>query len=98
MIDRGRQVAEGAPAQLKQRTSGRRVRCVTRLPLETVQQIGGVLTARQDGACSEMVTDRPEQTVRELLALDTGLSGLEVVSQTLDEAFLALVCPQEVAR
>jgi ABC-2 type transport system ATP-binding protein len=91
VIDRGKVVAQGTPAELKQANSGRRIKCVTRLSLDIVRDISGVRSARQDGVALDIVSDRPEQTVRELLAMDQDLSGLEVVSQALDDAFLSLV-------
>jgi ABC-2 type transport system ATP-binding protein len=95
VINRGRVIAESTPAELKQRTSGRRVQCVTAMRREMTEAITGVLSARQDGVSMEILTDQPEQTVRELLAADRSLSGLEVVSQALDDAFLSLVSPNE---
>ena len=99
VIDRGKVVAQGTPAELKQANTGRRIKCVTRLALDVVRGISGVRTVRQNGAVLDIVSDSPEQTVRELLAMDQGLSGLEVVSQALDDAFLSLVTstqPEEV--
>jgi ABC-2 type transport system ATP-binding protein len=91
VIDRGKVVAQGTPAELKQANTGRRIKCVTRLPLDIVRQMNGVRSVRQDGVALDIVSDRPEQTVRELLAMDEDLSGLEVVSQALDDAYLSLV-------
>jgi ABC-2 type transport system ATP-binding protein len=91
VIDCGKIVAQGTPAELKQANTGRRIKCVTRLSLSTVRDIAGVSSVRQDGVALDIVSDRPEQTVRELLAMDQDLSGLEVVSQALDDAFLSLV-------
>lgn len=91
VIDRGKVVAQGTPAELKQANTGRRIKCVTRLPLHIVRQMNGVRSVRQDGVALDIVSDRPEQTVRELLATDEDLSGLEVVSQALDDAYLSLV-------
>jgi ABC-2 type transport system ATP-binding protein len=38
VIDRGKVVAQGTPAELKQANTGRRIKCVTRLPLDIVRQ------------------------------------------------------------
>jgi ABC-2 type transport system ATP-binding protein len=91
VIDRGKVVAQGTPAELKQANTGRRIKCVTRLPLHSIREMIGVRTVRQHGVVIDIISDRPEQTVRELLAMDENLSGLEVVSQALDDAFLSLV-------
>jgi ABC-2 type transport system ATP-binding protein len=91
VIDRGKVVAQGTPAELKQANTGRRIKCVTRLPVHSIREMIGVRTVRQHGVVIDIISDRPEQTVRELLAMDENLSGLEVVSQALDDAFLSLV-------
>ena len=91
VIGRGKVVAQGTPAELKQANTGRRIKCVTRLHLDLVHGLSGVRTVRRDGVALDIVSDRPEQTVRELLARDEDLSGLEVVIQALDDAFLSLV-------
>lgn len=95
VIKSGKAIAEGTPAELKQSTSGRRVRCVTALPTDIVTAFSGVLSVRRDGAATEILTKQPEQTVRELLDRDCNLTGLEVVSQALDDAFLALIGLQQ---
>jgi ABC-2 type transport system ATP-binding protein len=91
VINRGKVVAQGTPAELKQANTGRRIKCVTRLALDVVRNVSGVRHVRQDGVALDIVSDRPEQTVRELLALDEELFGLEVISQALDDAYLSLV-------
>ena len=42
------------------------------------------------GAATELLTTDAEETVRELLAADRGLTGLEVTGASLEEAFLAI--------
>ena len=37
-----------------------------------------------------ITSTQPESTLREMLSLDSNLSGLEVVSPALEDAFLAL--------
>jgi ABC-2 type transport system ATP-binding protein len=50
----------------------------------------GVASVRRDGATTELLTNDAERVTRDLLAADTGLSGLEVTGAGLEEAFLAL--------
>jgi len=90
VLDRGRQVADGTPAEIKARVSGSRIRCATRIPLEELLRLPGVVTARRDGATAELTASRPEPVVAELLRRDPDLSGLEVLGAGLEEAFLAL--------
>lgn len=90
VLDRGTMVAVGTPAEIKARTSGKRVRCVSRLPLSEVQAIPGVISAIADRDGFELQVGAAEPVVRELLLRDSWLSGLEVTNAGLEEAFLAL--------
>jgi ABC-2 type transport system ATP-binding protein len=90
VINRGTIVAEGTPEEIKAKTSGKRIRCVTALSLAAVRSIPGVAEVHEDRDALEIHTSRAEPVVRELLAQDPTLSGLEVTSAGLEEAFLAL--------
>ena len=90
VINRGEIIAEGTPAQIKARASGKRIRCITQLSLASLRQIPGVTLAQQDREAVELHTGEAEPVVRELLARDAGLSGLEITTAGLEEAFLAL--------
>lgn len=90
VLTEGRIRAEGTPAAIKQQVAGRRVRCVTALSLEAVQALPGVQHVRRDGAVTEVLVAEPEPVVCILLERDPDLSGLEVTSAGLEEAFLAL--------
>jgi ABC-2 type transport system ATP-binding protein len=45
VLNQGAIIAEGTPAQIKTRAAGRRIRCVTRLSVEEVRRLPGVLDA-----------------------------------------------------
>lgn len=90
VINQGQIIAEGTPSEIKSLTSGKRIRCITSLPLASVRQIRGVSDAKQDREALEIHTAEAEPVIRELLARDAGLSGLEITSAGLEEAFLAL--------
>ena len=90
VINRGEIIAEGTPAEIKAKTSGKRIRCITRLGLTSLRQIPGVVEVREDREAVEIRSGEAESVVRELLALDPLLSGLEISSAGLEEAFLAL--------
>ncbi len=90
VINQGEIIAEGTPAQIKAQTSGKRIRCITRLNLASLRQIPGVTLAQQDREAVELHTGEAEPVVRELLARDATLSGLEITTAGLEEAFLAL--------
>src|SRR6202521_6108834 len=90
VINCGEIIAEGTPAEIKAKTSGKRIRCITRLGLTRLRQIPGVVEVREDREAVEIHSGEAESVVRELLALDPLLSGLEISSAGLEEAFLAL--------
>lgn len=90
VINKGAIIAEGTPAEIKAQTAGKRIRCITSLPLTVLRQIPGVTEVREDREAFELHAPEAEPVVRELLACDASLSGLEVTSAGLEEAFLAL--------
>jgi len=90
VINKGEIIAEGTPATIKAQTAGKRIRCVTSLTLNVLQQIPGVTEVVEDREAVELHTGIAEPVVRELLSRDSALSGLEVTSAGLEEAFLAL--------
>lgn len=90
VINQGEIIAEGTPAEIKARTSGKQIRCITTLSLDRLRQIAGVTEVREDREAVEIHAGEAEPVVRELLAHDATLSGLEVTSGGLEDAFLAL--------
>jgi len=90
VIHQGEIVAQGTPAEIKAKTAGKRIRCITSLGLNTLRQIPGVTEVKEDREAVEIHAVEAEAIVRELLARDAKLSGLEVTSAGLEEAFLAL--------
>jgi len=90
VINKGEIIAEGSPAEIKAQTAGKRIRCITGLSIETLSRIPGVTEVKKDREAVELHTGEAEPVVRELLARDAGLSGLEVSAAGLEEAFLSL--------
>jgi len=90
VINQGEIIAEGTPAEIKSQTSGKRIRCVTALNVASVLQLPGVTAAKQDREAVEIHAAEAESVVRALLARDPTLSGLEITTAGLEEAFLAL--------
>jgi ABC-2 type transport system ATP-binding protein len=90
VINRGEIIAEGTPAEIKASTAGRRIRCVSSVALETVRALPGVIEVRGDRDAIEIRAAEAEPILRELLRRDPRLSGLDVSSAGLEEAFLAL--------
>jgi ABC-2 type transport system ATP-binding protein len=100
VINKGRVVCEGTPAEVKSlgaATSGastsstlKIIRCTTALPIPTLLAIPGIATAETTGTLTTITSTEPERTLRELLAFDQSLHSLEVQSPALEDAFLAL--------
>jgi ABC-2 type transport system ATP-binding protein len=90
VINQGEIIAEGTPAEIKAQTSGKLIRCVTTLSLDALLDLPGVTSAKQDRDAVEIRAAHAESVVRALLASDPQLSGLEITSAGLEEAFLSL--------
>ena len=67
------------------------------MSLDQLRGLPGVLTAREDRETLEISTLEPEAVVRELLARDNQLSGLEISGAGLEEAFVTLMKDEEKA-
>lgn len=90
VINKGEIIAEGTPAEIKSRTAGKQIRCVSSLPIASVCSIPGVLEVRADREGIVISTTVPDDVLRELFMRDSRLSRIEVISAGLEEAFLAL--------
>jgi len=90
VINKGEIIAEGTPSEIKARTSGRKIRCISKLSVEIIRSFPGVLNVKADREAFEINAMDAELVVRELLRHDDSLSGLEITSAGLEEAFLAL--------
>jgi ABC-2 type transport system ATP-binding protein len=98
VIDQGKVAAAGTPAEIKARTAGRRIRCVTCLAPETVARLPGVKEVTRMGAALEILATQAEPVVLALLNQDPALTDLEVSGAGLEQAFLALTRqPQQEA-
>jgi ABC-2 type transport system ATP-binding protein len=90
VLDRGRVVAEGTPSEIKGRVSSRRIRCTTKLTVETLRAFAGVASVRTGDEGVEILTSDSDTVLRELLARDPHVSIQEISGAGLEEAFLAL--------
>jgi ABC-2 type transport system ATP-binding protein len=100
VINKGRVICEGTPAEVKSlgaATTGastsrtlKIIRCVTEVSTSTLLSIPGVTAAELTAGVTVISSTEPERTLRELLALDQNLHSLEVQSPALEDAFLAL--------
>ena len=90
VINQGEIIAQGTPAEIKGQTSGKKIRCITSVSPELLRRMAGVTEVIEDREAVEIQAREAEPVVRELLARDPGLSGLEISAAGLEEAFLAL--------
>jgi ABC-2 type transport system ATP-binding protein len=90
VIDKGRVIAEGTPAQIKHRVSGRRIRCITELDVEFLMTLPSVVSVERDREAVVITAQEAEGVVREMLLRDVTLRGLEISAPGLEDAFLAL--------
>jgi ABC-2 type transport system ATP-binding protein len=66
----------------------------TKLSREQILTLSGVQQVDTSGSGVVVTTSAPESTLRELLALDPELSGLDVRSPALEDAFLTLTAKE----
>jgi ABC-2 type transport system ATP-binding protein len=94
VIDRGRSIAEGTPAEIKGSSRGRIIRCTTALEIALLRDLPTVSSVTRDGQTMEIIAADSDLVVRELMARDATLANLEIKSAGLEEAFLALTSTQ----
>ena len=90
VINKGKVVSEGTPREIKSRTAARKIRCLTSLSTAQIWTIPGVVDAETVDGYMTVSAGNAEGVLRQMLAWDKELSGLEVVSPGLEDAFLAL--------
>jgi ABC-2 type transport system ATP-binding protein len=90
VLQKGRIVADGTPAAIKERAAGRQIRCATRLDDADLAALPGVRRVERDGGSVSLFVQDAEAVARDLLARDRSLSDLEITRATLEDAFVAL--------
>jgi ABC-2 type transport system ATP-binding protein len=90
VIDKGRVVSEGTPSEIKSRTASKRIKCKTTLSTAQLWALPGVVEVEQTDGWTCVTAGNAEAVLRKMFAYDAGLSGLEVVTPGLEEAFLML--------
>ncbi len=96
VINKGSIIAEGTPAQIKSLTAGKKIRCITQLSLDVCKSLPDVVEVHRDRDAVLIHTSQAEEVLRRLLSLDLELSGIEVTSAGLEDAFLALTRDDKV--
>jgi ABC-2 type transport system ATP-binding protein len=90
VIHKGQAITEGTPAQIKARTAGRRLRCITTITCDELRRRADVATAAASGQHVEVLTSEPEELLRWMLSADPKLRDLSVSGAGLEQAFLTL--------
>ena len=91
VINRGRIISEGTPAEIKRSSGGRTIRCQTRLSEEFLLTLPTVDSVNFNQGSVTMRASDAETVVREMLLRDETLSGLEIAGPALEDAFLVLI-------
>jgi ABC-2 type transport system ATP-binding protein len=90
VIERGRVIAEGTPSEIKGRATGRKIRFRCSASVEPLATIRPTLTILRSGDLYEIVTDTAEDVTRDLLAVVSDVTELEITGAGLEEAFVAM--------
>jgi ABC-2 type transport system ATP-binding protein len=95
VLNRGRVIADGSPASIKQQAAGRQIRCRTRLSEAALRLLPGVQRVALDADQAVLMTADSDRTLRALLAADDSAADIEIRSAGLEEAFLALTAADQ---
>jgi ABC-2 type transport system ATP-binding protein len=90
VMAKGRRVADGTVGEMRAIVARKRIDCVTKVKLATIEGWPGVIGAERTGDLTAITTTDAEAVVRKLLAADARLSDLEVRRAGLSEAFAEL--------
>ena len=90
VINKGRIISEGTPAEIKRASGGRTIRCQTRLSEEFLLTLPSVTNVTLNQGKVTMTASDAETVVCEMLLRDKTLSSLEIAGPALEDAFLAL--------
>ena len=98
VLNRGRVIADGTPATIKQQAAGRQIRCRTRLSEAALALLPGVQRAALDaGGYATLMAADSDRALRALVAADESAADIEIRSAGLEEAFLALTAADQAS-
>ncbi len=90
VIAQGSVIAEGSVEAIRSRVSLRRIRCVSTLSIEDIEQWPDIDSVSHDGQYLMIQTQDAEAITRRLLNADQNLAQLEIKRAGLAEAFVEL--------
>jgi ABC-2 type transport system ATP-binding protein len=91
LLSAGRIIADGTPSAIRARVAEQRIRCRSRLGLDELRQLPGVLGVTRETNAVLLRTSDAETALRGLLALDPTISDLEVARASLEDALDSLL-------
>ncbi len=97
VLNEGRVIAEGTPAQIKSLVPGRRITAESSTEVAQAAAWAGVHHAQRDGTRLQLLVSEPEPVLRELLDQDRSVAGITVTAPSLEDAFLTLTHRSEEA-
>jgi ABC-2 type transport system ATP-binding protein len=97
VIDRGRIVRDGTPAEIKAMASGATIRLRSEIAADVVAAWPGVIRAGRNGARLEIVSARPEEVLRRVFASGVPVDEIAVEERALETAFLDLTASEPAA-
>ena len=90
VINKGHVVSEGTPAEIKRMSGGKRIKCATQLSDAYLLGLESVTAVERNGEFVTVTAVNAEAVVRTMLLRDERLTGLEIASPALEDAFLEL--------
>ncbi len=90
VVDRGRIVRDGTPADIKARAGGATIRLRANVEPDLIAGWPGVLRVGRSGARLEIVAREPQEILRRLFADGVRVEELSIEEHALETAFLDL--------
>jgi len=90
VLNRGKIVAQGTSQEIKGLVSGRKIRCITRLSVETLVTLPTVTSVTPDRDGIILTAVDSDAAVRALFLADSTAHGVEISGGALEDAFLEL--------
>lgn len=88
VLHEGVLIADAPTQEIRDSVGGMLIRCVTKIPDETLNSLPTVRSFQRSGRFAEIMTNDATACLRELLHLDPDLHDLSVTKPSLEEAFL----------
>lgn len=90
VIDKGRRIAEGSPAEIKRSICARRISCITELADDWLRSLEGVQSVTRAGGRVTLTAVDSDTVLHRLITADPRVREVEIQGAGLEEAFLAL--------